>query len=56
MRTFIKYVGKVVTHRMLLQQVWGPEYGNEGDYIRTYMARLRRKLEPVPNKPQYRAH
>ena len=50
LRTFIKYVGKVVTHRMLLQQVWGPEYGNEGDYIRTYVARLRRKLEPVPQQ------
>ena len=53
LRTFIRYVGKVVTHRMLLQQVWGPEYGNEGDYIRTYVARLRRKLEPLPHSPQY---
>ncbi len=53
LRTLIKYVGKVVTHRMLLQQAWGPEYGNEGDYIRTYVTRLRKKLEPEPPRPRY---
>ena len=50
---FLKNVGKVVTHRVLLQQAWGPEYGNEGDYIRTYVTRLRKKLEPEPEKPRY---
>ena len=53
LRTFIKYMGKVVTQRMLLQQVWGPEYGDEGDYVRTYVTRLREKLEPEPHNPRY---
>ena len=53
LRTFVRYVGKVVTQRMLLQQAWGPEYGDEGDYVRTYVTRLRKKLEPEPRKPRY---
>ena len=53
LRIFVKNVGKVVTHRMLLQQAWGPEYGDEGDYVRTYVTRLRKKLEPDPPRPQY---
>lgn len=53
MRIFIKYVGKVVTQRMLLQQAWGPEYGDEGDYVRTYVARLRKKLETDSQAPRY---
>ncbi len=53
LRTFIKYVGKVVSQRMLLQQVWGPEYGDEGDYVRTYVTRLRKKLEPESHSPRY---
>ena len=53
MRIFIKYAGKVVTHRTLLQQAWGPEYGNEGDYVRTYVTRLRKKLEPEPQRPRH---
>src|SRR5919205_595294 len=40
--------GKVLTHRMLLQRVWGVEYGEEAEYLRVYMGRLRRKLEPDP--------
>lgn len=39
-RTFLKYVGMVVSHRMLLHQAWGPEYEGEGDYVRTYVTRL----------------
>ena len=53
LRIFVKYVGKVVTQRMLLQQAWGPEYGDEGDYVRTYVTRLRKKLEPDPQIPRY---
>ena len=53
LRVFVKYVGKVVTQRMLLQQAWGPEYGDEGDYVRTYVTRLRKKLEPEPGVPRY---
>jgi two-component system, OmpR family, KDP operon response regulator KdpE len=44
--------GKVLTHRMLLQRVWGPEYGGEAEYLRVYINRLRQKLEPNPAKPQ----
>ena len=45
--------GKVLTHRMLLQRIWGAEYGDEAEYLRVYMGRLRRKLEPDPAKPRY---
>lgn len=43
--------GKVLTHRDLLQRVWGPEYGGELEYVRVYIARLRRKLDAVGGKP-----
>lgn len=45
--------GRLVTQRQLLQQVWGPEYGEETNYLRVYMAQLRRKLEPDPSRPRY---
>ncbi|HEX6507283.1 MAG TPA: response regulator transcription factor [Chloroflexota bacterium] len=45
--------GKVLTHRMLLQRVWGAEYGEEAEYLRVFMGRLRRKLERDPAHPQY---
>lgn len=45
--------GKVVTHRQLLQKVWGPEYGSETEYLRTFIKQLRRKIEPNPAKPIY---
>ncbi len=53
LRTLVRNTGRVVTHRALLQQAWGPEYGDEGDYVRTYITRLRKKLEPRPRDPQY---
>lgn len=43
--------GKVLTHFTLLQKVWGPEYGAECEYLRVYMRRLRKKLEPDPAHP-----
>jgi two-component system KDP operon response regulator KdpE len=46
-------VGKVLTHRMLLQRVWGPEYGGEAEYLRVYVNRLRAKLEPDPANPRH---
>jgi two-component system KDP operon response regulator KdpE len=49
----ITNAGKVLTHRMLLQRVWGTEYGDEAEYLRVYMGRLRRKLEPDPANPRY---
>jgi two-component system KDP operon response regulator KdpE len=45
--------GKVLPHRHLLQHVWGPEYGAETDYLRTFMAQLRKKLEIEPAHPRY---
>ena len=45
--------GRVLTDRTLLQRVWGPEYGSESHYLHVYMARLRKKLEPDPGRPEY---
>ncbi len=45
--------GRVLTHPILLQRVWGPEYGEETDYLWAYMRRLRRKIEPDPEHPRY---
>lgn len=45
--------GKVLTHRALLTSVWGPEYGSENEYLWAYVRRLRRKLEPDAENPQY---
>ena len=53
LRFLVKYAGRVVTQRKMLQHVWGPEYGDEGDYVRTYITRLRKKLEPEPHVPRY---
>jgi two-component system KDP operon response regulator KdpE len=44
---------KVLTDRMLLQAVWGPEYGSEDHYLHVYIARLRRKLEAEPRAPRH---
>jgi len=55
LRTFIAYPNKVLTDRMLLQQVWGPEYGGESHYLHVYVARLRKKLEADPQRPRYLA-
>jgi two-component system KDP operon response regulator KdpE len=49
----VTHAGKVLTHRQLLQRVWGPEYGDEAEYLRVYVQRLRRKLEPEPATPHY---
>ena len=43
--------GKVLSHRELLREVWGPEYGEETEYLRTFIKQLRRKLEPNPSRP-----
>jgi len=45
--------GKVLTHRELLQSVWGPEYGEESEYIRTFVTQLRRKIEDDPSNPRF---
>ena len=45
--------GKLLTHRAILREVWGPAYGDESNYLHVYVSQLRRKLEPDPAKPQY---
>lgn len=45
--------GKVLTHRAILQQVWGPEYGQELEYLRVYIGRLRQKIEEDPANPRH---
>ena len=51
--TMIKYAGKVVTHRQLLKEVWGPDSVLETHYLRVYMAQLRRKVEADPAQPRF---
>lgn len=46
-----KNQGKVLTHQYLLKQVWGPGYINESQYLRVFIAQLRKKIEDDPNKP-----
>ncbi len=45
--------GKVLTHRDLLHNVWGPEYGQETEYVRTFIGQLRRKIEDDPSNPRF---
>jgi len=51
--TLIRYAGKVLTHRQLLKEVWGPLHVEEGHYLRVYMRQLRNKLERNPAHPRY---
>ena len=49
----VQHAGHPILHSKLLSAVWGPEYGDEREYLRTYILQLRRKLEDDPGKPQY---
>ncbi len=49
----VRNEGRLVSQRQLLQEVWGPQYGTESNYLRVYAAQLRRKLEPDPAQPRY---
>ncbi|WP_229402133.1 response regulator [Micromonospora okii] len=49
----LRHPGKLVTQRQLLHDVWGPEYQHETNYLRQYMAQLRRKLEDDPARPRH---
>ena len=49
----VKHAGKVLTHRQLLVEVWGPGAASESHYLRVYMAQLRHKLEDDPARPRY---
>jgi two-component system KDP operon response regulator KdpE len=44
---------KTISHRELLQAVWGPDYGDELEYLRVFINRLRKKIEPDPSKPEF---
>lgn len=49
----VRHPGKLVSQKQLLSEVWGPQYTNEFHYLREYLARLRRKLEPDPSRPRH---
>lgn len=53
LNTLIRYSGKVVTHKHLLRETWGGEYSDETQYLRVYMAQLRKKLELDPAQPKH---
>jgi two-component system KDP operon response regulator KdpE len=49
----VRHPGRLVTQRQLLQQVWGPQYEHETNYLRVHLAAIRKKLEPEPGRPRY---
>jgi two-component system KDP operon response regulator KdpE len=49
----VRNAGRLVTQRQLLQEVWGPQYKKETNYLRVYLAQIRKKLEPDPARPRY---
>jgi two-component system, OmpR family, KDP operon response regulator KdpE len=51
--TLVRHAGKVVTHRQLLREVWGPSHDDQAHYVRVYMGHLRQKLEAEPARPRY---
>jgi two-component system KDP operon response regulator KdpE len=52
LRVLAQHRGRLVTHRQLLREVWGPEYGEETHYLRVHVAHIRAKLEPDPSRPR----
>jgi two-component system, OmpR family, KDP operon response regulator KdpE len=52
LRLLVRNAGKVVTHRQILKEVWGPNYAEQTHYLRVYMAHLREKLEADPSRPE----
>lgn len=50
---FARNEGKVLTHQYLLTEVWGPSHGNESQYLRVFIAQLRKKIENNPNRPSH---
>ena len=53
LEVLVRNQGKLVSQRQLLKEVWGPQYEKETEYLRVYLAALRRKLEPTPSQPRY---
>jgi two-component system KDP operon response regulator KdpE len=53
LRILVSNANKPIPHRKLLQTVWGPDYGDEVEYLRVVVNQLRKKIEPTPAKPKY---
>jgi two-component system KDP operon response regulator KdpE len=53
LRVLALNLGKLLTHRMILQEVWGPGYGSESNLLQVHVSQLRRKIEPDPARPRY---
>ncbi|MCH6159255.1 response regulator [Streptomyces marispadix] len=53
LEVLIRHRGQLVSQKRLLQEVWGPTYGTQANYLRVYMAQLRRKLEADPSHPRH---
>ncbi|HVV35341.1 MAG TPA: response regulator [Acidimicrobiales bacterium] len=53
LEVLVRNAGKLVTQSQLLHEVWGPQYEKETNYLRLYLAQLRRKLEPDPSQPRH---
>jgi two-component system KDP operon response regulator KdpE len=53
LEVLLRHPGKLLSHRQLLHEVWGPGYENAQGNLRLYMAQLRRKLEPDPARPRF---
>lgn len=53
LRLLVEHANRPVPHRKLLQTVWGPDYGDEVEYLRVFVNQLRKKIEPVPSAPRY---
>ena len=53
LEVLVRHRGRLVGRRQLLQEVWGPAYSTETNYLRVYLAQLRRKLEPDPARPRH---
>jgi two-component system KDP operon response regulator KdpE len=50
---FARNEGKVLTHQYLLRAIWGPGYINQSQYLRVFIAQIRKKIEDDPNRPEY---
>jgi two-component system KDP operon response regulator KdpE len=53
LKFLVDHPNKPIQHRKLLQTIWGPDYGDEVEYLRVFMNQLRKKIEPEPSKPRY---
>jgi two-component system KDP operon response regulator KdpE len=53
LRVLAQNEGKLLTHRSILREVWGPSYGEESNYLHVYVSQLRQKLEPDPARPRF---